>query len=751
MKRKFSIVFLLLSFLVQSQKVDNLAYDYIKHSKRVPPEVLKSYTEKASRDIDSRDPQNSRRERKDEEYFLRHNAYYMHKLLNNGFIYFGDPVTEYCDAVLDKLLEDDIDLRNKFTVFTVKSPEVNAFMTHDGYMFINLGLLAQIENEAQLASVMSHEIIHYMEEHAISGHKTLQKLKRQVSIFKPQSVGDLRTNVLNYSKEYEYAADSLGLELYLKAGYKPSEVLRVMDVLLYSYLPYDEVEIDYSFLEIGQLRIPEKMKVYKFGELTAAEDVDDSKSTHPNIAKRKTELKKKIEAYKSTQETVFKLDEREFNEIQRLARFEISRQMLVMADYDKALYHNFLLNRDYKNNEYITLNTAISFNGIVTYQSSKKSSKVLGNTKNVEGNLLSLTSFARDNDAKNVGAVAVAYCYEASKMYPKNSELKKIFNRTLKTYIKNYKLKNSDFDSDVSVYNNYFTKNDSSLIAVENKKDEEENLSKLDKLKLQKKTKTVESDDFYKIAFAPYLNETEFKSVWDIVFQEIEEAAEDEFELNSIFSDFENEQKKNRKNKELIIDKVLAVSPTYNYASSNNQDQLNFNDTEKGQIRFNNLLREVCEKNHVDVEIFHASELSENDVEKFNDMAVLQQYISERFFHGNINAYVSNTDRVKEIAEKYDSRYILYTGTFSLKNNSLKSIYRKLGWMILFYNIPYQIFTFTRISHETLYYSFIFDVENGDLKYYDLKKTDIKNYDASIWSHLDQTIKAGKKKSKKSK
>jgi predicted Zn-dependent protease len=52
-------------------------------------------------------------------------------------------------------------------VYVVRTPEFNASMAPNGMMQLCTGLMLRMENEAQLAAVMAHEIGHYLERHMI--------------------------------------------------------------------------------------------------------------------------------------------------------------------------------------------------------------------------------------------------------------------------------------------------------------------------------------------------------------------------------------------------------------------------------------------------------------------------------------------------------------------------------------------------------------------------------------------------------
>ncbi len=59
--------------------------------------------------------------------------------------------------------------RQELTYFfgVLDTDEVNAFATPGGYIFVTKGLLKKIENEAQLAGVLGHEIIHVVKKHVV--------------------------------------------------------------------------------------------------------------------------------------------------------------------------------------------------------------------------------------------------------------------------------------------------------------------------------------------------------------------------------------------------------------------------------------------------------------------------------------------------------------------------------------------------------------------------------------------------------
>jgi predicted Zn-dependent protease len=122
---------------------------------------------------------------------------------------------------------------------------VNAFALPGGQVFITEGLLDQMDNEAQLAGVLGHEI-----GHVINRHAAQQMAKGQLGQLLTVAVGvgaggndDRGRNAqlaaamvnqmtqLRFSRSDESESDHYGLKYMAEAGYDPSAMLDVMKIL----------------------------------------------------------------------------------------------------------------------------------------------------------------------------------------------------------------------------------------------------------------------------------------------------------------------------------------------------------------------------------------------------------------------------------------------------------------------------------------------------------------------------------------
>ena len=148
----------------------------------------------------------------------------------------------------------------EWTFGVLDTDAFNAYSAPGGYVFVSRGLLREIENEAQLAGVLAHEIAHITERHALSLYASIKANQCQTALAAEVGASELAASVgfqgaldssigfldlddvaninilgklvdelvdyittTGFSKSDEYAADAKAIELMLNAGYDPEE------------------------------------------------------------------------------------------------------------------------------------------------------------------------------------------------------------------------------------------------------------------------------------------------------------------------------------------------------------------------------------------------------------------------------------------------------------------------------------------------------------------------------------------------
>ena len=127
----------------------------------------------------------------------------------------------------------------------IDSKGINAFAAPGGYIVITMGLFILLENEAQLAGVLAHEISHVVKKHHLNALKKSMKrdfwskVGTQVLVDdkKDREVANklVKAGVQLYStgldRKFEYDADLKGVVLAARAGYDPYALLDVMTTI----------------------------------------------------------------------------------------------------------------------------------------------------------------------------------------------------------------------------------------------------------------------------------------------------------------------------------------------------------------------------------------------------------------------------------------------------------------------------------------------------------------------------------------
>lgn len=128
-----------------------------------------------------------------------------------------------------------------WTFTVVDSPAINAFALPGGYIYLTRGILAYLDDEAELAGVLGHEIGHVTARHAAQAYTRQAQANLGLtilSIFVPSTrpftdlgATGLGVLFLRNGREAEIEADRLGVEYGSGAGYDPAGVPRFLSTL----------------------------------------------------------------------------------------------------------------------------------------------------------------------------------------------------------------------------------------------------------------------------------------------------------------------------------------------------------------------------------------------------------------------------------------------------------------------------------------------------------------------------------------
>ncbi len=150
-------------------------------------------------------------------------------------IYKDDPkATAYLQRLGAELVYSAPPCEQRFEFKWVDSDDVNAFAIPGGYCYVNLGLLREAENEAELAGVVAHEIGHVTERHgakALSRSRFYGLLGGLALGQDPNALAELAVDIvgsgvlLKHSRSAELESDEVSIQTLNRAGVNPNGIV----------------------------------------------------------------------------------------------------------------------------------------------------------------------------------------------------------------------------------------------------------------------------------------------------------------------------------------------------------------------------------------------------------------------------------------------------------------------------------------------------------------------------------------------
>lgn len=756
------VLILLLFFASSIFAQDFDAYQLLQNEGDLPEDFITSSAVKYEKEIEALDKRLKRKDKKDQEQFFLESNYTIDDLLLSGQVFYNNEVTRYVNKVADKILKDDPVFRKQLRIYVVRSSSVNAFATNQGIILVNMGLLAQLENEAQLAYILCHEMIHVKHAHALDMFleaKNIDRYTDQQQLFKKTNYSDVLVAKNHYSKELETEADDKGLDLYLKTDYSLEALDGVFDVLQYSYLPFDEVVFDQTFFNNEFITIPTNffMEATELNPIEVTEEEDASKSTHPSVYTRRASIKNRVGGIKNGTKKEFLLPKSAFDKVQKMARYELVYYHLRNFRLQDAIYATYLLMRTDPNSKYLKMSLAkalFTFAKLKDVYNSKsmemeEARSIFGKKahKGIQGQSQQVYYMFTKIEVKELKVLALRYLWDLKKEYPENKELNRMLKDMFDELIEDYK-ELSEFSSQSQAAIAKDT------VSTVEKQDTSEKLSKYDKIKKQKKKEIIENPDFGTYAFWDVINDAEFREE----FAAAKKREEQNTKTQDYYSSTEGRKylkKKNKKGASLGIDSVLAINPYYLRLDARKKDvKVKYVHSEDNQLKLRERMQKSADLAKVNLEMLDADNLNAEQSADFNEIVVIKDWLSQQY---NLTGYLMpslNQGAMEKLMAKHGTRYLMLSGVISIHTKKpggliAASVLYTLGSAGLF--LPYTIYLLAKPNFEMLYYAILYDTKTQRyevLKYDYFRRKDSRSV---INAHMYDAFNQIKRTNKKSK
>lgn len=739
MRKRITLILLVISSIAQAQFFED--YKNLKSQGSIPKDFLLRSTEKYEESIDSEISENdTRKTKKSKETFLLSSSFELKKMLFNGKILFSDTLSSYVNRVADQLLLNQPDLRQKLRFYLYNSSSANGFATNDGMIFITLGMISQLENEAQLAFILSHEVSHYTQKHVINSYVNNDELYSKNGKRLSREQLDLRKN--QYSQELETEADLLGLNLFLKSSYSSESIERVFDILKYSYLPFDDIEFDKTLFQNEFYKFPQDYWLEEANPIQFDDDYDEDKSTHPSPDKRKKKISHALKNNTSSEDKQKYLvgDKDYFKFMRDVARFEVAKTFVREKQYKEAFYHSYLLSKKFKDNKY--LNRMMSLALYYKFRD-KLPSKFRYSYETVfdEGNsdqeaeISQIYQLFNSMTEEEAGVFALRFVELCKMRYPEEPIFKKISFDLMYLLSRDYELEIEDFAREFPIVNDI-------KIDTANK-----DISKLDKIEEQIKP-------YFKYAFVDILKQN---SQFEDTFKKASVIASQSLKTANIEVDYDEKKKRLKQEKHygksFGINSLVIVDPGFTKIDNSKKQSLRFKASEQLLENLHTEMKQQAKNADLKLDIVSDVGIAETDIKQYNDMILLNNWISHSFKYldkADTSFLVSiDEEKKNEMIERKNASHFCWSGFISSKEKQENVLGYCCGAIIIPMYSPYYIYKLITPEFSTDYYLLTFDLSNNKFVWSNYDTIDNKGSKVIIRSILYDTFSQLKSKRKK--
>jgi Zn-dependent protease with chaperone function len=308
----------------------------------------------------------------------------------------------YLQKIVEEILKKNPSLpdANSLRIYFSRAWWANASSMGEGTILFNIGLFYRLQNEAQAAFVICHELAHYYLDHGNNNiaryvqtvySDEFQKQLKEISKSEYNKNTQLEKMALTlgfknrrHSREYEKAADSMAIILMTNTGFDLNEAISCLEILDSSDKEkyYTPLKLDQTFhfaaypfkkrwLESNTLSFVDTKEEKEKNKTLA-----DSLKTHPDCSVRIEVLKEMIGRINKPAGKKFLADEKRFAELHQLFDYEILDYLFTSDRISLCLYTALQMHHADTNNAYVTGMIGKCLNKIYTAQKAHELGKV---------------------------------------------------------------------------------------------------------------------------------------------------------------------------------------------------------------------------------------------------------------------------------------------------------------------------------------------------------------------------------------
>lgn len=744
--RKLLLSLCCIPLMLSAQQVPNMDnYTPARSNGPLPQDFLLSTIQKYERDKQQIDQGQDKSMQKAQESFYLQTHYSVDQMRFGGSLLVNDTMSQYVNRVADTLLlKTDPELRKKLTFFVMRSPVVNAFTTDQGLIFVTVGLLTRLNNEAELAFVLAHEITHYRRHHVLTGYVEGVKAKEGIGQYEATTFENRYLKRHRYARSQESQADEEGFEMIAASNYDPKAAIGAFDILALADAPFSDTTFTKSFFETSFLVFPSKYQPDTVKAIKPQdEDEDDDLATHPSVYKRRKVMMRKYSKLVDTVGSKFLVSESMFWRVKAMARFEECAEHTADGEYLFALYSNYAEQRIYPRNHYleremvralyvsvIEKNRSFDFtdfsellNALFTISSSDDEKPI--------GEQGRLSSFVNKADAEGWNVAALHYAWEVHKRYPDDKDIASWCEGLFRELTVKNDLRFDDFKKSDSLFvsiGDSIMKDTAVARKIKNNTSTGRYQAAIDNLK----SDSLSNFNYWQFALIDDLKDSAFVQLFRASIHYA-----DSLQLDDSLWDEKSSKERKQLKKEYKrqfystqgLSKIVAVNPIYiAYDYRDKDSEIDVRKSIAGRDELVAEMKNSADACGLNIRFLSPDSMTSNSSERFNDLMTASQWFDQREDYSDNIILPYPQEDMKALAEKYGTRYFLWSAYITQTQKRGGYFMRSLGFVLtpLAPHIAYRLAT---PRQDTYFIAIVYDVVTGKPVY--VNRTEITNQKVS--------------------
>lgn len=598
-----------------------------------------------------------------QEAFYLETSFVVDQTLRSGDILFNDTLTNYVRKVADITLENRPELRKKLSFFIINTPVSNAFASGNGYIFLSMGMLASLDNEAELAYLICHEAVHYLRSHQMKSFFFTKQLDEKEGLFnKEKSLEQKLLERSRYSTGQEVMADTLGADLYLETGYDTSAIRTLLaksgefDIPFQpsvKFSPYLFENPHFIFGKAQMLRSPVPVEKLE----------GDTLLTHPPVDERMDYM----DTYLGAQDAIdagqqYRAGADEFRYINRVARYELVRTNLKFGSYDRALYTIVNLQDHYGSGPYLDKLMAQCWYYISMYKFLGEYGNMVPEVASVHPEMQWYTHLTRHTGKLRSITLALHYLVQ---LPPGDPAVEQMINHLF--------------------YASAIT---------------------LDKLRNQAGDRFNFREAFHTILQEDPKLAGQFRRIQEIVGEKREELKEmNLWTFIETYLDFSTPP----------LDTLLVVEPYYMKFDVRNDFEVSYLDQEQRLEDMLTQIKRMAGELDMTVDVLSINELGTGDVEQYNQVRFLKSYLVDKMNYFPYNLVAVDYERVRAICDDLGFSTIAMTGALSIKDKHRKLLPTLAGSLLFPPLLPLGLERALTPRDDFFHFMLVYDIETDQL------------------------------------